>query len=232
MNNQRSFRHNLSGFLLLILFLVATWVLGRFFTIDINYYRHFLLRFPLLYSAILFIVLYVLISFFIWIAKDIFKVIGALLFGAYLSTFFVWLAEMINATILFNLARILGRDFVKNTLKVTSGNLDKRMQRFGFWGVFSLRIVPLVPFRFLDVLAGLTDIRFGEYLLAAALGSPLRIFWVQYILAAVGESVFKQPKVLTQYLLQNKFIFILSLGYFISVIILAQFLRRPVRGNG
>src|SRR3989338_4040229 len=109
-------RRNLTGFFLLILFFVATWILGRFFTIDINYYRHFLSRFPLWCSAIIFIVLYVLVSFFIWIAKDIFKAIGALLFGAYLSTFFVWLAEMINASILFNLARILGRDFVKNTL--------------------------------------------------------------------------------------------------------------------
>lgn len=232
MNSNRQSKRNLSGFLFLILFFTVTWILGRFFTIDIDSYRKFLSRFPLIYSATVYIVLYVLISFFVWITKDIFKVVGALLFGPYLSTVFVWLAEMINATVLFNLARILGRDFVKNTLKVKSENWDKRIQRFGFWGIFSLRIIPLVPFRFLDVLAGLTSIRFRDYLLAASLGSPLRIFWIQYILSAVGESIFKQPEVLTQYLLSNRFIFILSLVYFIGAIVLAMILRKPEKVNG
>lgn len=232
MDDNRGFRNNLLGFSFLILFFFATWILGRFFSIDLDYYRGFLSRFPLLYSAIIYVLLYVLVSFFVWIAKDIFKVIGALLFGAYLSTFFVWLAEMVNATVLFNLARILGRDFVKSTLKGSGEYLDKRIQHFGFWGVFSLRIIPLVPFRFLDVLAGLTNIRFGEYILAAALGSPLRIFWIQYVLAAVGEGVFKEPQLLIEYLLQNRFIFVLSFAYFISVIILIAILRRPQKANG
>jgi len=225
-------RQNLLGFVFLISLFLVTWVLGRFFSIDINYYRKFLTQFPLWYSAIIYVSLYVLISFFIWVAKDIFKVVGALIFGAYLSALFVWLAEMINALLLFNLARVLGRDFVRNTLGEGTAKLDKKMRRFGFWGILSLRIIPLVPFRFLDVLAGLTGIRFRDYFLAALLGSPLRIFWIQYIMVAVGESVFKRPQVLTEYLLQNRFILSLSFVYFISVIILGIVLRRPEKVNG
>lgn len=231
--NPRSYsRQNFLGFLLLLVFFVITWVAGRFFAVDVESYRRFLLKFPLIYSAAIFVILYVLVSFFLWFTKDIFKVIGGLLFGAYLSTLLVWLAEMFNATILFNLARALGRDFVKGTLKGAGENLDKRIGRAGFWGIFSLRIIPLVPFRFLDVLAGLTGLRFRDYLLAAILGSPLRIFWLQYILSAVGEGIFKEPQMLSRYLLQNPFIFILSFGYFIAAVILAVILKKPLKSDG
>jgi len=231
MNEAHHPRQNLIGFILLVLFFVLTWFIGRFFSIDLNSYRKFFSRFPLVYSAVVFVITYVLVSFFLWFTKDIFKVIGGLLFGAYLSTLLVWVAEMINATVLFNMARVLGRDFVRNTLKGAGESLDKRIQRYGFWGVFSLRIIPLVPFRFLDVFAGLTNLRFRDYLLAAALGSPLRIFWLQYILSAVGESVFKDPQAISRYLLENPFVFSLSFVYFAAVIILAIILKKPLRNH-
>ena len=65
--------------------------------------------------------------------------------------------------------------------------------------------------------------------MAVVLGSPLRIFWIQVVLAVVGMSVFKDPLVVMRYLQENPFICILSFIYFFAAIILAIFLKRTVK---
>ncbi|MDP2939445.1 MAG: VTT domain-containing protein [Candidatus Omnitrophota bacterium] len=223
---EKSASKNLFNFLALILILFFSWLLGRYCKIDTNYLQSLLLKFPFVIAGILFIFLYVVLSFFIWFVKDIFKVVGAIIFGAYLSSALVFLAEIINAVILFNLSHFLGRHFVENQLKGSFANLDKKISKLGFFGVFVLRAVPLIPFRFLDIAAGLTRVSFKEYFLACALGSPLRIFWLQFILAAVGLSIFKDTNAMAEYFLNNKIIFVFSLIYLALAIILGVFIKK------
>ncbi|MDD2654840.1 MAG: VTT domain-containing protein [Candidatus Omnitrophica bacterium] len=215
-------------FLILILFLLLTWLIGKFLNIDFNYYKNLLHRFPLVYSGIIFICLYSAITFFVWLAKDIFKVIGAVLFGPLLSTIFIYVAEIINASVLFNLSRVLGRDFVRDKLRGGLESLDRNIAQFGFWGIFVLRIVPLVPYRFLDLAAGLTKISFSQYILAVILGSPVRIFWLQFILSVLGESVFKKPTLIIEYFNNHPMILIFSFIYALASFILAIFLKRLI----
>lgn len=206
-------------FLIFVIAIFLIWYLGRFFHIDAKAIETSLKRLPLFYSGFLFVIFYCLVTFFIWLSKDIFRFLAAVLFGAYLSTLFIWIAEIINAFILFYLARCLGRGFVENSLKGTSKNLDERLVRVNFFWLFLFRAVPLIPFRFLDLGAGLTRISFRKYLVAVILGSPLRIFWVQYVLSGVGKSIFNNPYALTEYLLQNKTLFVFSLAYLLLVIL-------------
>jgi uncharacterized membrane protein YdjX (TVP38/TMEM64 family) len=83
------------------------------------------------------------------------------------------------------------------------------------------RAVPLIPFRFLDLACGLTGMPFKIYLIAVILGSPLRIFWVQYVLAGLGKSIFNNPYALVEYLLDNKILFMFSFIYLLLVILVA-----------
>lgn len=212
---------NIFKFLILVIAIVLIWYLGRFFHIDTQTIENSLKRFPVFYSGIIFIILYVIVTFFIWLSKDIFKFIAAVLFGAILSTLFIWIAEIINAFILFYLARYLGRNFVENSLKAKFNKLDEKLGRVSFLWLFLFRTVPLIPFRFLDLGIGLTRISFRRYLLAVIFGSPLRIFWVQYVLCGVGKSIFTHPLALAEYLLQNKTLFIFSFAYLILVILVA-----------
>ncbi len=171
-------KENKTRFLILTGILALAWFLGRFFHIDTIVIQGILQKFPIFYSSVLFILLYCVVTFFIWLSKDIFRLIAALLFGTYLSTLLVWIAEVINAFILFNLSRGLGRSFVENSLQRQLGNLDKKLGKLNFFWLFMFRSAPLLPFRFLDISCGLTSISFKKYLLAVILGSPLRIFWV------------------------------------------------------
>lgn len=212
-------------FLIFILSILLVWYLGIFFHLDTAPIENSLKKFPLLYSGFIFIILYVVVTFFIWLAKDILRLMAAVLFGAYLSTLFIWIAETLNAFILFYLARYLGRGFVENQLKANRSNLDDRLGRINFFWLFMFRATPLFAFRFLDLSAGLTKMSFKKYLLAVVFGSPLRIFWLQFILAGVGKSIFNRPEALTEYLLRNKAILFSSLVYILLVIAVVSKLK-------
>lgn len=212
-------------FLVLLLGLVLLFFIGRFFHFDATSLQSYLKKFPLYYCGLIFVILYVIVTFFIWLSKDVFRFSAAILFGATLSTLLIWLAEMINAFILFYLARRLGREFVEDSLSAKFSHLDEKLGKTNFLWLFLFRSVPLIPFRFLDLGTGLTKISFRRYFLAVILGSPLRIFWVQYALAGVGEAIFKNPYALAEYLLANKPLFLFSLIYLALVVVVARKLK-------
>jgi len=154
------------------------------------------------------------------------------LFGAYISTVFIWIAEMCNIAILFHISRVLGRDFVEQRMGKRLASLDEKIEQSGFWGIFALRIVPLVPFRFLDLAAGLTKISFRKYFLVSAIGSPLRIFWIQFILAGISDSMLRNASfsemipALVTYISRNTLVFFWSLAYGIAALIILIRLKK------
>ena len=216
-------------FLVLIICLILLWYAGRLLRIDTEALGKSLNRFPVLYSGIIYIVLYVIVTFFIFFSKDIFWIEGALVFGPYLSTLLVIIAEVINAFIFFHLARYLGSNFVEHYLKKKSETLDDRLANINFFWLFIMRLVPLIPYRFLDLGVGLTRIHFRRYFLAVLLATPIRVFWVQYILALVGKNIFNKPELLIDYLLQNKALFVFSFIYLVLVILAAFKLKHKPR---
>jgi uncharacterized membrane protein YdjX (TVP38/TMEM64 family) len=213
-------------FLVLVAALALLWPLSRYFHLDPDKTEAFLTKFPLVYSGIIFVCLYVVVTFFFWFSKDIFRVVCALLFGAYVSTLFIFIAEAINAVILFSFSRFLGRQFVEDHLGKIRGGLDRKLANTGFLWLFLFRTVPLIPFRFLDLAAGLTDISFKRYMAAVVLGSPVRIFWVQYILAGAGRGILKNPQALVDYLSLNRGAFIFSFIYLVLIVFVAIKLKK------
>ncbi len=213
-------------FLILILGLILLWYIGNLFHLDTKAVESYLKRFPIFYSGIIFIILYVIVTFFIWLSKDVFRFTAAILFGAYISTLFILIAEITNAFILFYLARFLGRNFVENSLKGKYKNLDERLANLNFFWLFLFRAVPLIPFRFLDLACGLTKMSFKRYLMAVILGSPLRIFWLQFILAGVGIRILNNPYGLCKYLLENKIAFLFTSVYFLLIFLVVWKLKQ------
>lgn len=205
-------------FIFFIISLFLLGYLGKFFHIDTSTIQGLLSKIPFIYSGLLFILLYVIVTFFIWFSKDVFRLFAAISFGPYLSTILIYLAETINSFILFNLARYLGRGYLEKNLEKRFKNLDERLNKLSFFWLLMFRGVPLLPFRFLDLGVGLTNISFKKYLLAVILASPVRILWLQYILAGVGKSILDNPGALQEFFLAHKNLFVFSLLYFLFVI--------------
>jgi uncharacterized membrane protein YdjX (TVP38/TMEM64 family) len=208
-------------FLLLIAFFVGVFILGKTLHFDIDKTRAWLSQYPIWISGLIFVVIYVGLTTLLWVGTiDFFRTTAAILFGPYLSTVLVYIAELCNASILFMLSRKLGWGFVRQHFQVNKSEIQRTTRNTGFWWAFALRTNPLVPFRFMDLGFGLTKLPFKKYFLAIVLGSPVRIFWLQFIIGGVGEALFKDKAALLSYLQEHSNVLMLSLVYFVAVAVI------------
>lgn len=214
-------------FLFLVVALGLIWYLSRYVKIDIQSVEDYLKSLPVIYSSVIYVLLYVVVTFFIFFSKDVFWLAGAVIFGAYLSGLLVCIAEVINAFVLFGLARRMGRDYVEVKLGRKYHGIDEKLGKLSFFWIFVFRAAPLIPYRFMDLGAGLTSISFRRYLTAVIFGSPFKVFWIQYILAGVGAAVFNNPSKLIEYFMKDKMIFSLSLVYpLLAILVVWKLLPR------
>jgi len=206
-------------FLGLVIVLGLIWYLSRYLNLDTKAIEDALGEFPVLYSSIIYVVLYVIVTFFVFFSKDVFWLVGAIVFGPYVSALLVWISEIINAFVLFNLARKMGRGFIESRLDKKYHHLDEKLGGLSFFWLFVFRAAPLIPYRFMDLGAGLTKITFRRYLMAVIFASPFKIFWIQYVLAGVGASIFSSPSMLVEYFMKDKVLFLVSLVYPLLVVL-------------
>lgn len=225
-------------FILFLAVLAACWYLGRIFKADVSYYQALLSKYPLALSGLIFVLLYVGTTTFVWLGpKDVLRISGAVLFGAYVSTVFVWVGEMVNAVVMFHLSRILGREYVRERFRVRSGELDKMKGDISALGVAAWRMNPLVPFRLIDLGYGLTQISFRKYFAAITAVSFIRILWLQFILAGIGTGFFEGVPAVLDYFLRHPLVIQCGALYFLAVAavsilaVTARSLRKKKRGG-
>jgi len=208
-------------FFLFVLFLAVCWIVGKSYNIDIDHYRSLFQQYPLMLSGLVFIVLYVVITFFVWFGpKDFFRLTSAILYGPVISTVFVSIAETINAGILFKFSRKMGQEYIKQKFKIRTKDIDRAKKGTSFLWAFAIRSNPFIPMRMSDLTFGVTNISCSKYVLAAFIASPPRILWQQFILAGVGDAVFKDINIVREYLLTNLHIFIMGLIYMLFVFLI------------
>ena len=159
----------------------------------------------------------------VWYLKDPLKVVGAIVLGAYLSTLLIYIAEIINACIFFQISNSLGKDYVERSVKGRFKRSYERIDDINTGWIFLLRAVPLIPYRVLDISFGLSKLPLKKYILIVILASLPRIFWVQFILAGIkGFSM----NAAVAYFNQNNVVFFLSLAYFVITLIVAFRIRK------
>ncbi|MDD5069178.1 MAG: VTT domain-containing protein [Candidatus Omnitrophica bacterium] len=179
-------------FILFVAVFVGLVFIGKIFSVDTQNLYSYLDNIPKLYSSLFFLFFYVVGTFFIWYLKDPLKIIGALCFGAYLSTGLIYLAEIINASIFFFFSYKLGKDFVAKKIKGKFSKLYEKLGNLDFKWIFLLRVIPLIPYRVLDLSFGLSRVPFRKYIIVVLLGSLPRIFFHQFPLALLRDFSFKE----------------------------------------
>jgi uncharacterized membrane protein YdjX (TVP38/TMEM64 family) len=177
------FRFTILALLILILIFIS-----RAFSVDKEKIDAFLNKIPLTYRSLVFILLYVVSNFFILgDPKEILKIIGAVFFGAHLSTLLIYISEIINASIFFNMSRVLGKEFVERSLRGKFKKFYEKLSDLNFTWLSLLRLNLLIPYRVLDLSLGVSNVSFKKYILAVLFASLPRIFFWQFIFKTVGE---------------------------------------------
>lgn len=92
------------------------------------------------------------------------------LFGFWLGLLLVSFASALGATLAFLAARHLLRDWVHARLGNRFNAIDAGMERDGAFYLFSLRLIPVVPFFAVNLLMGLTTIRTLTFYLVSQAG--------------------------------------------------------------
>lgn len=114
--------------------------------------------------------------------------VGALLFPLPVALAVVWGSMVLATTATFWLARWLGRGFVEERLGRHVRRIDARLSKSGFKMVLLMRVSGLPPANVLNYAAGLTKLRYRDYLLGTALGLIPYVVVVVTVVNRIGSS--------------------------------------------
>lgn len=103
------------------------------------------------------------------VPATVFALMGAVLFGKLLGSIYNLVGATGGAVLSFLAARYLGRDFAARWVRGKLRDLDARAEQHGFILISYFRLA-YVPFAPLNYAAGLTRIRFLDYLFGTILG--------------------------------------------------------------
>lgn len=103
---------------------------------------------------------------------------GGLAFGMLWGSVYSLIGADLGALIAFAAGRFLGRGFVERTVSQRFHHLMQGVARHGFQIIFYLRMVPIIPYNALNLLAGASPITFRDYFWASMIGMiPGTIVW-------------------------------------------------------
>jgi uncharacterized membrane protein YdjX (TVP38/TMEM64 family) len=95
---------------------------------------------------------------------------GGLAFGTTWGSIYSLIGADVGAVVAFGAGRFLGRSFVESVVGPRFETMMKRIARNGFQIILYLRIVPVIPYNALNLLAGATPITFRDYFWASMIG--------------------------------------------------------------
>ncbi len=117
---------------------------------------------------------------------------GGAIFGVVWGSVYNILASNLGATLAFLMARYFGRDFVAKLMKGRIESFDEKVANNGFRFIFTLRLIPLVPFVGLNFGSGLSRIKYRDYLLGSVIvmlpGTFIYTYFADALLGGVTGS--------------------------------------------
>lgn len=116
-------------------------------------------------------------------------IVTALVFGPLLGFIYALAGALLSAAANFALGRLLGRDTVR---RLAGGRLDRLARRMGrreLLTVVTLRLVPVAPFSIINLVAGVSHIRFHKFLAGTLLGMAPGILVLALFVNSVGSAI-------------------------------------------
>ncbi len=121
------------------------------------------------------------------VPASLFTLSGGVVFGVWPGALYNWLGTVVGAGMAFLIARYLGRDFVQRLLRGRLVDLDEAVAARGFWAIFVMRLIPIIPFNLSNFAAGLTGIRFLPYITATGIAIAPGLTVVTWFAHALWE---------------------------------------------
>lgn len=130
-----------------------------------RYYHDYPYRTIFTYSTI-----YILATALSVPGAAILTLIAGAVFGLFTGTIVVSFCSTIGATLAFLIARFLLRDYVTAKFGARLKAIDKGLEQDGVFYLFTMRLIPAIPFFAINLLMGLTPIRTVPFFLVSQVG--------------------------------------------------------------
>jgi len=114
----------------------------------------------------------------------------AMVFDPFDAFVYALTGSLISATLLYWAGRGLGDDFVRKVAGERANRISQRLAKRGIVTIMVLRVAPVAPFTVINLVAGVSHIKFRDYLIGTVAGMTPGII----VLTMFGESLAKTIK--------------------------------------
>jgi len=142
-----------------------------------HFYQSLYAREPLLTAAVYFAI-YVVATAFSVPGAAVLTVVAGMIFGLWTGVLLVSFASSLGATLAFLVSRLLLRDWVQTRFRRYLSAVNRGVERDGSFYLFSLRLIPVIPFWVINLVMGLMPI------------SAFRFYWVSQLGMLAGTAVY------------------------------------------
>lgn len=124
---------------------------------------------PLLAAAIYFVI-YVVATSLSLPGASLLTMIGGMVFGFWTGLLLVSFASALGATLAFLISRFLLYDWVQSKFSSYLKSVNRGIDKDGIYYLFTLRLIPVVPFWIINLVMGVTSMRAFTFYLVSQVG--------------------------------------------------------------
>jgi uncharacterized membrane protein YdjX (TVP38/TMEM64 family) len=99
-----------------------------------------------------------------------FTIAGGYVYGHAYGLLLAMVGTTLASIVTFALSRYLFRDYLRKRLSAHYAGFDSRFDNSGIFTVAAMRIIPVLPFDAVGYVAGVSSIRFRDYLIGTLIG--------------------------------------------------------------
>lgn len=146
-----------------------------------------------IWAPLIYIILYTVGTILILPSTPL-NLTGGAIFGSWWGTLWTSMAAVLAAVVSFGFTRTVGREFVARRFAGQWEVMDAEMRQGGLFYMFAIRLLPIIPYGLVNFAAGLTSIRFRDYLIGTIIGTVPGI--LPFVMIGSGFQALKSGNVL------------------------------------
>ncbi|WP_195940352.1 TVP38/TMEM64 family protein [Romboutsia sp. 1001713B170131_170501_G6] len=163
--------NKLKKILIIILILAFVVITNKYIgnNVDIYTIKEYVKTFGVL-APLIYIVMFSLVplTFF---PDSVLAISAGLIFGFSKGYIYTTIGALIGASIAFFIARYLGKEIIKKRSSDKLEKIERLIEKNGFYIIFLLRLIPLFPFDVISYGAGITNVKYKDFILATLFGT-------------------------------------------------------------
>lgn len=112
-----------------------------------------------------------------------------IVFGPWLGLLYALAGAWLSAIVVFGIGRWMGRGTVRRFAGSLLNRLSRKLSESGLWAVITFRIVPVAPFSVINLIAGVSEVRWRDFALGTLLGMLPGVLAIVLLADRVAESL-------------------------------------------